>query len=528
MKTKLTITLLFLSFNIFAQVGMHWGAIHNTTGNYDEATTMTADNAGNIYVAGYTYPASGSGNEDIILLKYNSTGVAQWAVLWDGGFGNDRAVRVVADNNGNVYVTGTTWHYQTGVDLIVIKYSSTGTKLWEVRHTTGGFSTDTPYDIIVDETGNLYISGQSTIEKFLFKMNSSGGFLWFKAITAHLQDLYLRNGIIYATGEKSNAGILEMHTVCYNATGDEQWVNNYNFPTSTFQGGKNIFVDASGVIYVTGSGDGSSNGVDIITQKINSSGATSWIKRFDVLGNSTDYTKSIGIDNNNNVYITGISSMGSVTNGVAIKYNNQGDLVWYKTYGYNESGSYTNVFSKGLVDISGNLFITGYYLSNAQNFNINTLKYNSAGDLQWNITYNGTANDTDQAVTSLFDDGKIVITGTSENTGTNFDIVTIKYAELTGIQQTNSRIPDEYSLSQNYPNPFNPVTNIKFSIPKNGNVKLTVFDITGKVIAELVKENLNAGEYKIDFDASGLSSGVYFYKLHAEGFSETRKMILVK
>ena len=97
-----------------------------------------------------------------------------------------------------------------------------------------------------------------------------------------------------------------------------------------------------------------------------------------------------------------------------------------------------------------------------------------------------------------------------------------------GINNTNTGVPKTYSLEQNYPNPFNPSTNINFSIPKAGFVRMVIYDITGKTIATLVNEQLNAGNYKYDFDASNLASGVYFYRLEANDFSAVKKMLLVK
>jgi hypothetical protein len=99
---------------------------------------------------------------------------------------------------------------------------------------------------------------------------------------------------------------------------------------------------------------------------------------------------------------------------------------------------------------------------------------------------------------------------------------------LTGVTPSGNNVPETYSLSQNYPNPFNPATNIKFSIPKSGFVKLVVYDINGKEASVLVNGQMNAGSYIVDFNAANLASGVYFYKLVAEGFSDTKKMILVK
>ncbi|MBZ0202606.1 MAG: T9SS type A sorting domain-containing protein [Ignavibacteria bacterium] len=97
-----------------------------------------------------------------------------------------------------------------------------------------------------------------------------------------------------------------------------------------------------------------------------------------------------------------------------------------------------------------------------------------------------------------------------------------------GVTPIGTEIPASYMLEQNYPNPFNPVTNIKFSVPKSGLVKIVVFDVSGKEIAALVNENLSAGTYNADFDASQLASGVYFYKLESGDFVQTKKMVLVK
>jgi hypothetical protein len=97
-----------------------------------------------------------------------------------------------------------------------------------------------------------------------------------------------------------------------------------------------------------------------------------------------------------------------------------------------------------------------------------------------------------------------------------------------GIHNISGVVPDKYSLEQNYPNPFNPVTNIKFSVPKSTMVNLKVFDVTGREIWTLVDERLEMGSYEYSFNASGLSSGVYFYKLTAGDFSSVKRMVLVK
>ncbi|MBU0474984.1 MAG: exo-alpha-sialidase [Bacteroidetes bacterium] len=111
---------------------------------------------------------------------------------------------------------------------------------------------------------------------------------------------------------------------------------------------------------------------------------------------------------------------------------------------------------------------------------------------------------------------------------TNFNYVPVGVKE-----KPQNQLPTEYSLSQNYPNPFNPSTTIKYSIPKDvrgekQEVRLMVYDILGREVATLVNKNQKAGIYEVQFDASNLTSGVYFYKLQSGSFMESKKMVLLK
>jgi hypothetical protein len=109
------------------------------------------------------------------------------------------------------------------------------------------------------------------------------------------------------------------------------------------------------------------------------------------------------------------------------------------------------------------------------------------------------------------------------------DIVITKYCSGTfvGIINNNT-LPAAFSLEQNFPNPFNPETVIKFQLPKDSHVKLTVYDILGKNIATLVNEKKSAGYYDVQFNSSGLASGMYFYKIEAGSFTDVKKMVLIK
>jgi hypothetical protein len=97
-----------------------------------------------------------------------------------------------------------------------------------------------------------------------------------------------------------------------------------------------------------------------------------------------------------------------------------------------------------------------------------------------------------------------------------------------GITSNNNQIPKDFSLMQNYPNPFNPTTSIRFDLPKASLVKLVVYDIAGKVVETIADGIYNAGIYSVSYDASKLSSGIYFYKLETESFTSVKKMMLIK
>lgn len=99
---------------------------------------------------------------------------------------------------------------------------------------------------------------------------------------------------------------------------------------------------------------------------------------------------------------------------------------------------------------------------------------------------------------------------------------------VTGVEPTGNFTATKYELLQNYPNPFNPITNIKYQIAKSNLVTLKVYDILGKEVATLVNENMKAGTYEVMFDASNVPSGVYFYKISAGSYSDTKKMLLIK
>jgi hypothetical protein len=99
---------------------------------------------------------------------------------------------------------------------------------------------------------------------------------------------------------------------------------------------------------------------------------------------------------------------------------------------------------------------------------------------------------------------------------------------ITSVLLSSSELPSKFNLAQNYPNPFNPSTTISFSLPSKSFVSLKIFDVVGREVKTLVSQELSAGNYKQQWNANGMPSGVYFYRLQSGSFTETKKLILLK
>ncbi len=129
-------------------------------------------------------------------------------------------------------------------------------------------------------------------------------------------------------------------------------------------------------------------------------------------------------------------------------------------------------------------------------------------------------------------------TSATQSVSTSYDnngnavvaLASFSMSAVTSVQQPvqANAVPKTFSLSQNYPNPFNPSTMISFSVPQGAKVSLKVYNILGQEVATLVDDYKQAGEYLVQFNAGRLASGVYFYRLQANDFAQTRKLLLLK
>jgi len=541
--TAFSFAIILLTVNsLLSQITQQWAVRYNFPGNEYQtiSTSVQVDPQGNVYITGYSSYEDSLLNSyyDWITIKYNSSGVQQWMQTYHYGIPND----MVVDNFGNVYVAGVGFDSLTNRPApITIKYNTSGVKQWERSYK----ATDTTYgeirSIKVDNLGNVYSAGYNgNIDNYNFlaiKYNSSGVQQWASEYDGaghnndYVNDMAVDDsGNVYLTG-KTILGVLysDYATVKFNNAGVQQWVQTHNGSLNRDDEATCIALDSSGNICVSGLTQEISNGGDYTTIKYNPSGVHQWTQRYNGPNNGGDRAECIAVDNLGNIYLSGRSrGTGTSDDFATLKYNSAGIQQWIMRY--NGAASSNDGVVAMVLDDSNNVYVTGYTGSFATFTDITSIKYSPTGVQKWMHIYNGPLNGQDRPTDIAVDKtGGIYVTGYETNkAGFDYSFVTIKYSWPVGIQNISSEFPDRFFLSQSYPNPFNPTTNINFTIPKSGFVKMIVYDINGREISTLVNQEMRPGSYKVDFDGSNLSSGIYYYTMTGGDFAETKKMMLVK
>jgi hypothetical protein len=467
-KLLLTFSACGLSFlAVQAQVNIQWQTRYSSAGaNVDRAEDLFHDAAGNTYVTGLGRGASG--NFDYVTIKYDANGAQLWRSEYNGpGNSLDEAHAITVDASGNVYVTG--WSYGgagTGYDYATVKYDASGTQVWASRYTNVAGGTDEAWDIGVDASGNVFVTGSSdgsgtNSAATTVRYNSAGVQQWanrFEGAGGDIDAGYAiwvdpATGISYVTGYtfRSTAADFNYITIKYNLAGAQQWATEYNSPDANYDEARAITVDAAGNVYVTGTTQTLVlTNYDYGTVKYNSAGVQQWAMRYNGTGNDLDRANAITLDASGNVYITGksVGAGSAAEDAMTIKYNNSGTFVWGARYNGPSSG-----YDEGkaiAVDASGNTYITGYSFVTGANNDYLTIKYDPTGAQEWITTYNGTGNNADQAAAIAVDGiGNVFVTGLSKGPGSLEDYETIKYCQLTSDAGNDTTICNGASVQLN-------------------------------------------------------------------------------
>jgi photosystem II stability/assembly factor-like uncharacterized protein len=379
---------------------------------------------------------------------------------------NCSAVTSIAFSGNDIY---------TALEFNGLMRSSDGGNNW--TKISNGFKGSTC--MLVYTAPNGYLFAQS--DSGFFRSTNSGNnwlMLWgpfsrFNTIVSN------QSGYLFASGNYPSSGV-------FRSTNNG---STWEMPDPNFQGSINsLCISQSGTLFAGSSGGGvyrsTNNGLN-------------WIQT-----QPSGSVHSITITPNGNILAHFYISSGqtgiyrSTNNGVNWQYINFGNNDYY--------------FMK--TNSAGHVYAGGFY-------GAGLFRSTNNGN-NWQQVDNGIYN---RMISALaFDNSGFGYAGSYYGGLYKTNISTI------GITNMSLEIPGEFSLSQNYPNPFNPVTNIEFSIPKSSIVKLVIYDIQGRILETIVNDELSAGTYKADWNAANYSTGVYFYRLEAEGFTQTKRMLLIK
>ncbi|MFH0893730.1 MAG: SBBP repeat-containing protein [Bacteroidota bacterium] len=418
------------------------------TQNFFKRNVTKADVSGNVYVVGST--KNGSGNYDILLAKYNSSGVKQWIQQYAGaGNGEDMGTGLYIDGSGNVYITGTVTT-ATNVDVITIKYNSSGTQQWVSTYDGTGSTYDSGADVVVDASGNVYVTGSSyngssNTDVITIKYNSSGTQQWATRYdyTAHLNDAGVK--VSYS----SNIVLVSV-VVQYNTTTYKYGVLQYNATTGAITAGRvssssttgidqvnDMAIDASGNIYIAGATPVTGQGYNYDIIKLNSTLGIDWERTYNGGSSLDDIANGIVVDGSGNVYVTGYSTNSTEGKNIAtIKYNSSGTQQWVEIY--NDTLDGDDAGNSIVKDNAGDIIVTGYVTTAMDSTDYFTIKYNSSGTEQWSILSDGLKHMSDVATNIAIDStGDIIVTGVSQTSDTTFEYRTVKFVEKEIITPTD-------------------------------------------------------------------------------------------
>ncbi len=431
-------TLLLLSTPLFSQNFLVQEWMH-TTGIPDtiDWSAATTDGSGNIYVTTNTLVDGEKAN--ILTTKYNSSGVVQWEVSYNStGDDNDYGTAICVDGSGNVYVAASSYISGNNYDYRTIKYNSSGTLQWNVTYNGPGNFYDVPTGIIVDGSGNVYVTGgsygSSTLSDFCtIKYNSSGTSQWTSRYNyASDQDIaaiikFSPSGRVIVAGGSANApASWDFASIKYNQSTGAQLAENRN--SASGAGFDEVYAaetDASGNIYLVGRAAVNDEGYNMRTIKIDTSISVVWARNYDH-AELNDEAHGIVVDLSDNVYVTGwVTNADGTKSFETLKYNSSGTLQWSNEEHAANSG--LDAYALKISNTVDPYFVVAGNVDNGTSLDFMAVIYNTDGDRLWIEQYDGTNRSDDKINFVKADlDGNYYVGGKSYENSTSTNRL-IKY-----------------------------------------------------------------------------------------------------
>lgn len=509
-----------------AQPTLEWVRTYNKEdSSSDFSKAIVIDKWGNSIVTGDSHLSNG--RWVISTVKYNGLGEQQWIRIFNDTLNMENyASDIAVDSSGNIFVSGYSGIWNVDYYSILIKYNINGDTKWTRKYFSPGM-TYRALDVTTDKDGNIYITGEAYMQSFTIKYNTDGDTLWTRT---HIEPGYLgsrtfsiavdSSGNVYAGGYswKTTDPVWDFDylIIKYDSSGNMLWSRSYgNLTYNDYC--KVIAIDRKSNVFLTGYQYYPGRDFDYLTVKYNRDGIFQWARTYSL---GDDYVRDICIDNQDNVIITGkVSGIIGGSNYCTIKYNTNGDQLWAIQYDgpANQADDAYSITSDSL----NNIYVTGR--SGFYSWEIATIKYTTNGIEDWVTRYPGRGIDI-----ALDKNRNIFVLGENYFYNTNLvDFVTIKYSQLVNILSNNDIIPETYRLSVK-PNPFNAQTILNLDNAATSYVTLEVFNVLGEKVETLVKNILELGKHQFIWNAENQPSGIYFCRIEADKYVNSKKMILLK
>jgi hypothetical protein len=551
-----------------------------------EGRDVVIDQNGEIVVTGALYgnsifggiPLTGSGNWDVVVVKYDIAGNVLWAKKGSSKL-QDRGNGVTIDGAGNYIVVGYfggagvdtvnfSGYKLTGYgdrDIFVAKYNSAGELLW-VKAAGSINNGEEGWGVATDNDNNIYVSGhfqgtatfgtlQATSmavkDGFVAKLSPDGEFLWVKtlaspkdvsvadldissskneiAVVGYFTDTLVVNNTMYFSNGGEDAYIAR-----YSLNGD--LISFYNFGSASNERASAIAAAGGNRYWIGGYFYGS---MTLGGVNYTSAGARdAYMTMVDENNQHLYVNIAAGTDEN---YCTAIASDGA---GNAYATGNFKGTMSLGNFNLTSAGSdeiYVTRIGDWVVPVelvsfnanfqNGNVLLNWVTATETNNFGFEIERSFDKINFEKIGFVNGKGNSSVISNYNFVDNS--VLHGV-----VYYRLKQIDYngsINFSNIVEVNLNIPDEFVLEQNYPNPFNPSTTISYNLKNDGIVLLKVYDVLGKEVETLINQVQNKGYYKVNFDAQKLSGGIYFYNLKVTDklsgsliFNQSKKMILVK
>lgn len=519
---KLILVLVLSTRTIYSQLvpSIEWFRIYDGIGHSIDLTNDAAmDKDNNICLAGRSSGSDGS--QDLLILKYSETGELLTEIRYISAPSSwEEAYSISIDSLNNLYCAGVASFGTSSPFAIFHKYSPDGSLVWEKNYYNTSYIYSEGLKITVDKENN-FITGYHLNGACFTKYSSSGDSIWSVIFENDTSDFVindviidLNNNVYISTTELYYLYESIIHLNKYNKNGDLVWHRTFE-GTNT----KKLITDKeNNIIQLINS---YSSG---IIYKIDPDGHIVWEADSDIL-----ILSDIGIDNDNNIIVTGYDIGLNTFDYFTKKFSVNGSEIWQRTY---DSPEHLKDYAMALViDDLNNIYVTGASHNSVSEGKSYTLKYSDSGELKWHQKFDAPHGIFENGKFIFLDDSNSIYVGGDAADSTNgWDFFALKIIEKSGtsVEHSEDLINIEYLLKQNYPNPFNPSSNIEFYIPQQDHVKIEVYDQLGRKVKELVNQELNAGNHSVLFKAEELSSGIYYYSLSTNNVRKIKKAVLLK